>query len=168
MKKKIVAIISVVSLICTMGMTALAAESSTTVINSAADKVAEQVVAAVEQAVVTNGDAAQAVEQVMTTPATAAFDATIKALNGDIAFNNMGTKKTLATAVDAFGNKISAVSKINGVTSGSLVMLYAVMADGTVEVVEGIVDPVSGLILGIFKGTPATITTMVIIPASAK
>ena len=168
MKKKLVAIMTVVALACSMSMTAFAAESSTTAANSAANTVAETVVAAVETAVATNADTAAAVEQVLTTPATPAFDATIKALGSDIAFNNMGTKKTLASAVDAFGNVIAAVSKIDGVTNGSLVMLYAVCADGTVEVVEGIVDPVTGLILGAFKGTPVTISTLVIIPASAK
>lgn len=110
-------------------------------------------------------NAGAAVSQLMTRPATPMFQATINALGGKADINDCGTKKTLASAKDAFGNTIASAGTINGVTSGSLVMLMSVNADGTVEFVEGVVDPVTGQILGAFKGMPVTITVLVFIPA---
>lgn len=104
------------------------------------------------------------VSNLMTTPATPMFQATINALGGKADINNCGTVKTLAAAKDAFGNTIASAGKINGVTTGSLVMLMSVNADGTVEFVEGLVDPVTGQIFGAFQGTPATISVMVFVP----
>ncbi len=116
----------------------------------------------------TGASAGAAVSAMMTTPATPMFQATIDALGGKAAINNCGTKKTAAVAKDAFGNVIASAGTVKGVTSGSLVMLMSVNADGTVEFVEGVVDPVTGQILGAFKGTPKTITVMVFIPADLK
>ena len=110
-------------------------------------------------------DAGAAVSQLMTRPATPMFQATINALGGKADINNCGTRKTLASAKDAFGNTIASAGQIKGVTSGSLVMLMGVNANGTVEFVEGVVDPVTGQILGAFQGTPVTITVLVFIPA---
>ncbi len=45
----------------------------------------------------------------------------------------------------------SETSSIKLTSAGSLVMLMSVNADGTVEFVEGVVDPVTGEILGAFK-----------------
>ena len=115
----------------------------------------------------TSADAGAAVSALMTTPATPMFQATINALNGKAAINNCGTVKTKAVAKDAFGNVIASAGSMTakGVTSGSLVMLMSVNADGTVEFVEGVVDPVTGEILGAFKGTPKTISVLVFVPA---
>lgn len=115
----------------------------------------------------TSEDACTAVSALMTTPATPMFQATINALNGKAAINNCGTVKTKAVAKDAFGNVIASAGsmKAKGVTNGSLVMLMSVNADGTVEFVEGVVDPVTGEILGAFKGTPKTISVLVFVPA---
>ena len=75
--------------------------------------------------------------------------------------NNCGTVKTAAVAADALGNNIASAGVIPNVTSGALVMLMSVNADGTVEYVEGVVDPVTGAVLGAFKGIPTTITVLV-------
>lgn len=109
-------------------------------------------------------NAGAAVSQIMTTPATPMFQATINALGGNAGINNCGTVKTLASAKDAFGNTIASAGKIDGITSGSLVMLMSVNTDGTVEFVEGVVDPVTGQILGAFQGTPVTISVLVFVP----
>lgn len=109
-------------------------------------------------------NAGAAVSELMTRAATPMFQATINALNGKVGFNNCGTVKTVAIAQDAFGNNIASAGKIENVTAGSLVMLMSVDTDGTVEIVEGVVDPATGLILGIFQGTPKTITVLVVIP----
>ena len=47
-------------------------------------------------------------------------------------------------------------------TSGALILLMSVNADGTIEYVEGIVDPVTGAVLGAFQGVPSTITVLVL------
>lgn len=109
-------------------------------------------------------NAGSAVSQIMTRPATPMFRATINALGGNVAINDCGTVKTLAAAQDAFGNTIASAGTIKGVTAGSLVMLMSVNADGTVEYVEGIVDPVTGHVMGAFKGVPTTISIMVFVP----
>lgn len=111
-------------------------------------------------------NAGAAVSALMTTPATPMFQATINVLGGNVGINNCGTVKTLASAKDAFGNTIASAGKITGITSGSLVMLMGVNADGTVEFVEGVVDTVTGQILGAFQGTPVTISVLVFVPAN--
>lgn len=108
--------------------------------------------------------AGAAVSQMMTRPATPMFRATINALGGNVGINDCGTVKTLAAAQDAFGNTIASAGTVKGVTAGSLVMLMSVNADGTVEYVEGIVDPVTGHVMGAFKGVPSTISVLVFVP----
>lgn len=124
----------------------------------------ETVVSIVADTTTAGGDAGAAVSNLMTSAATPMFQATINALNGKAGINNCGTVKTAAVAQDAFGNIIASAGKIEGVTSGSLVMLMSVNTDGAVEFVEGVVDPATGLILGAFQGTPKTITVLVFIP----
>ena len=106
------------------------------------------------------------VESVLTTPATEFFTKTVAAIaeikGSDMVVNNMGTIKTAATAVDVFGNVIASAGVVENVTSGALVLLMSVNADGTIEYVEGVVDPVTGVVLGAFKGTPAVITVLVL------
>jgi len=109
-------------------------------------------------------NAGAAVSQMMTRPATPMFRATINALGGNVSINECATVKTLAAAQDAFGNTIASAGTIKGVTAGSLVMLMSVNADGTVEYVEGIVDPVTGQVMGAFKGAPTTISVLVFVP----
>ncbi len=115
--------------------------------------------AAPEQLVVT-------VEALMTTAPTEFFTQTVAAVaqtrGSAMVVNNMGTIKTAATATDAFGNVIASAGTITGVTDGSLVLLMSVNADGTIEYVEGVVDPVTGQILGAFKGVPTVITVLVL------
>ena len=74
----------------------------------------------------------------------------------------MGTVKTAATAKDALGNTIASAGVVKNVTSGALIMLMSINADGTIEYVEGIVDPVTGAVMGAFQGTPAVITVLVL------
>ncbi len=38
----------------------------------------------------------------------------------------------------------------------------SVNADGTIEYVEGVVDPVTGAVFGAFKGMPVTLTVLVL------
>lgn len=122
------------------------------------------VVSLVATQAATGSNAGAAVSQLMTRPATPMFQATINALNGKAGINNCGTVKTLATAKDAFGNTIASAGKIKGITNESLIMLMSVNTDRTVEFVEGVVDPVTGQILGAFQGTPVTISVLVFIP----
>lgn len=108
----------------------------------------------------------QKVSELLTQAPSPQFQETIKALaitkGADVAVNNMGTVKTSAVAKDALGNTIASAGKIKHVTAGALVMLMSVNADGTIEYVEGVVDPVTGEVLGAFQGTPAVITVMVL------
>lgn len=80
----------------------------------------------------------------------------------NIAVNNCGTVKTAAVATDALGNNIASAGVVRHVTSGALIMLMSVNADGTIEYVEGIVDPVTGAVLGAFQGVPSVITVLVL------
>lgn len=76
--------------------------------------------------------------------------------------NNMGTIKTAATATDVFGNVIASAGVVKNVTSQALILLMSVNADGTIEYVEGVVDPVTGAVVGAFKGVPTVITVLVL------
>jgi hypothetical protein len=106
------------------------------------------------------------VQSLMTTAASSQFTATIQALaetkGSAMVVNDMGTVKTAASAKDAYGNTIASAGVIKNVTSGALIMLMSVNADGTVEYVEGVVDPITGSVLGAFQGTPAVITVLVL------
>lgn len=105
------------------------------------------------------------VSNILTAPATPQFNATIVALaemkGSDMVVNNMGSIKTAAVAKDALGNTIASAGVVEHVTSGSLIMLMGVNEDGTIEYVEGVVDPVSGVVMGAFQGTPVIITVLV-------
>lgn len=130
----------------------------------------DTVVAATKQNIVASATTAQgavvAVQSLLTKAASPIFMQTVAALaeikGSSMVVNNMGTLKTAAIAQDALGNTIAAAGYVKNVTAGSLVMLMSVNADGTVEYVEGVVDPVTGLIMGVFQGTPSVITVLVL------
>ena len=106
------------------------------------------------------------VESVLTTPATEFFTNTVAAISeikgSAMVVNNMGTIKTAATATDVFGNVIASAGVVENVTSQALILLMSVNADGTIEYVEGVVDPVTGAVVGAFKGVPTVITVLVL------
>ena len=135
------------------------------------DKVVAQkqaeVVNTVAAVAAANGEQAAAqVATLLTAQASEQFTATVAALaetkGADMVVNNMGTVKTAATAKDALGNTIASAGVVKNVTSGALIMLMSINADGTIEYVEGIVDPVTGAVMGAFQGTPAVITVLVL------
>lgn len=120
--------------------------------------------AAVAASAVSAPQAVATVQALMTTAPTEFFSKTVEALatmKGSAMVVNCGTVKTAAVATDALGNNIASAGVIPNVTSGALIMLMSVNADGTVEYVEGVVDPVTGSVLGAFKGVPTTITVLV-------
>lgn len=130
----------------------------------------DTVVAAASQNIVASATTAQGavttVQSLLTRSASPIFMQTVAALaeikGSSMVVNNMGTLKTAAVAQDPLGNNIAAAGYIKNVTSGALVMLMSVNADGTVEYVEGVVDPVTGLIMGVFQGVPSVITVLVL------
>lgn len=128
--------------------------------------VVENVTTTLVTASATPATAVATVESVLTTPATEFFTNTVAAISemkgSAMVVNNMGTIKTAATATDVFGNVIASAGVVDHVTSGALVLLMSVNADGTIEYVEGVVDPVTGVVLGAFKGTPTVITVLVL------
>ncbi len=129
-------------------------------------KVVDNVTTTIVSAATSTTSAVASVESILTTPATEFFAQTVEALaevkGTDMVVNNMGTIKTAATAKDAFGNVIASVGTVKNVTSQALILLMSVNADGTIEYVEGIVDPVTGAVVGAFKGTPSVITVLVL------
>lgn len=110
--------------------------------------------------------AAETINNILSAPASDFFCETVKALaeikGSDMVVNNCGTIKTAAVAKDAFGNTIASAGVVKNVTSGALIMLMSVNADGTIEYVEGVVDPVTGAVVGAFQGTPSVITVLVL------
>lgn len=106
------------------------------------------------------------VQSLLTTSASPVFTQTVAALSQmkgtQMVVNTMGTVKTAAVAKDALGNTIASAGVIKNVTSGALVMLMSVNADGTIEYVEGVVDPVTGVVMGAFQGVPSVITVLVL------
>lgn len=110
--------------------------------------------------------AVAAVQALMTTAPTDFFLKTVKAcaeMKGSaMVVNNCGTIKTVAIAKDMYGNNIASAGIVKYVTKGALIMLMSVNSDGEVEYVEGVVDPVSGAVMGAFRGKPAVITVLVI------
>ena len=106
------------------------------------------------------------VQALMTTAPTPFFAQTIEALaaakGSEMVINDCGTVKTVAVAADAFGNNIASAGVIKNVTAGALILLMSVNADGQVEYVEGVVDPVTGAVVGAFKGVPRAITVLVL------
>lgn len=110
--------------------------------------------------------ASTVVNDILSVPASDFFCATVKALSdikgSAMVVNNCGTVKTAAVAKDALGNTIASAGVIKNVTDGALIMLMSINADGTIEYVEGIVDPVTGAVVGAFNGTPSIITVLVL------
>lgn len=104
----------------------------------------------------------EAVSAVLTTPASDIFKATINALGGNIRMVNAGGYKVTAVAPSADGRKVASVGTVKGVTKYAFIILISVNEDGTIETVEGTVDPVTLQVMGAFKGTPKTITVSVI------
>lgn len=117
-------------------------------------------------AAVPTEQAATTINSILTVQASDFFSATVQALaeikGSDMVVNNCGTVKTAAVAKDALGNTIASAGKIKNVTEKALIMLMSVNTDGTIEYVEGIVDPVTGAVVGAFKGTPSVITVLVL------
>lgn len=105
----------------------------------------------------------EAVSAVLTTPASGMFKATINALGGNIKMVYAGGYKVKATAPTPDGRVVANVGTVKGVTKYAYIVLTSVNADGSVEIVEGVVDPVTLEVVGAFKGTPATITVSVIV-----
>ena len=125
------------------------------------------VIADVAASSIANGmNPGEAVSAVMTSPASDIFKATINALGGNIKLVNAGGYKVASAMTDESGKTIASVGTVNGVSKYAFVMLTAVNADGSIEVVEGVVDPVSLQVIGVFTGTPSTITVSVIVPAN--
>ena len=107
----------------------------------------------------------EAVSAVLTTPASEIFKATINVLGGRIRTVNAGGYKVVAAAPGADGRTVASVGTVKGVTKYAFVILTSVNADGTVEIVEGTVDPVTLQVMGAFHGTPVTVTVSVIVAA---
>jgi hypothetical protein len=145
-----VAIVSANGEVSAVTLDTVIASASSTIIAAAANP---------ENAVAT-------IQSLLTSEVTPQFLATVQALaeikGSSMVVNNMGTIKTAAVAKDAFGNTIASAGVVKNVTSGALILLMSVNADGNVEYVEGVVDPVTGSVLGAFQGTPSVITVLVL------
>ena len=137
--------------VSTVNMTQYTEQTNTSVVAAAAASVGE--------------NPGEAVSAIMTTPASDLFKATINALGGDIRMVNAGGYKVTAAAPEADGRIVASVGTVKGVTKYAFVILISVNEDGTVEIVEGTVDPVTLQVMGAFKGTPKTITVSVVMPA---
>lgn len=122
-------------------------------------------VVAAAAAAIGSADPGEAVSAVMTTPASDLFKATINALGGNIRMVNAGGYKVTAAAPGADGRTVASVGTVKGVTKYAFVILISVNEDGTTEIVEGTVDPVTLQVMGAFKGTPRTITVSVVMAA---
>lgn len=122
--------------------------------------------AAANAAATGTGNVGNSLQNIMTSPVSTVFTQTVAALSemkgGNVVVNNCGTVKTAASAKDALGNTIASAGIIKNVQPGALVLLMSVNEDGTIEYVEGIVDPLTGSVLGAFKGTPKALTVMVL------
>jgi hypothetical protein len=145
-----VAIVSADGKVSAVSLDTVITDATTTIIASAASP----------------ANAVATIQSLLTSEVTPQFLATIEALaemkGSNMVVNNMGTIKTAAVAKDAFGNTIASAGVVKNVTSGALILLMSVNADGTVEYVEGLVDPVTGAVLGAFQGTPSVITVLVL------
>ncbi|MDE7265888.1 MAG: hypothetical protein K2N89_00265 [Lachnospiraceae bacterium] len=130
------------------------------------DKVISSTQSVIVSSAISEQQAAVTVQAIMTTPPTEFFVQTVEALAAmkgtSMVVNNCGTIKTKAVATDINGKHIASAGVIKNVTSGSLIMLMSVDEDGTVEYVEGVVDPVTGAVLGAFEGIPVVITVLVL------
>ncbi len=129
-------------------------------------KFTEQVSEAVISVAAANAaNPGEAVSSVLTTPASDLFKATINVLGGKIRTVNAGGYKVVSAAPSADGRTVATVGTVRGVTKYAFVILTSVNEDGSVEIVEGTVDPVTLQVMGVFAGTPKTITVSVIMAA---
>lgn len=142
------------------------ASSDGTVTAVTLDKVVGETQSTLTSAVSSPAQAVATVQALMTTAPTPFFAQTVEALatmkGSSVVVNDCGTVKTAAVVKDTLGNNIASAGVIKNVTSGALIMLMSVNADGTIEYVEGVVDPVTGAVIGAFKGVPAVITVLVL------
>lgn len=122
--------------------------------------------AVVTVAAANSANPGEAVSSVLTAPASEIFKATINVLNGKIRTVNAGGYKVVSAAPGTDGRTVASVGTVRGVTKYAFVILTSVNADGTVEIVEGTVDPVTLQVMGVFNGTPKTITVSVIMAAN--
>jgi hypothetical protein len=118
----------------------------------------------------------ETISSMMTGETTAQFTSTIAAAAAEVAsdpakkmvVNVMSTVKTSgagskgAVAVDSFGNNIASAGIVANVVDGQPIMLMSVNEDGTVEIVEGKIDPITGQLVGLFKGKPKVLTVLVV------
>lgn len=125
-------------------------------------QVSDTVVAAALSSAAGGANPGEAVSAILTSPASDIFKATINALGGNIRLVNTGGYQVVASTVDSTGKTVASVGTVKGVTKYAYVILTAVNADGTVEIVEGTVDPVTLQVMGAFSSVPATITVSVI------
>lgn len=127
-----------------------------------ARQVSDTVVTAALSSAASGVNPGEAVSAILTSPASDIFKATINALGGNIRLVNTGGYQVVASTVDSTGKTVASVGTVKGVTKYAYVILTAVNADGTVEIVEGTVDPVTLQVMGAFSSVPATITVSVI------
>lgn len=125
-------------------------------------QVSDTVVTAALSSAASGANPGEAVSAILTSPASDIFKATINALGGNIRLVNTGGYQVVASTVDSTGKTVASVGTVKGVTKYAYVILTAVNADGTVEIVEGTVDPVTLQVMGAFSSVPATITVSVI------
>jgi hypothetical protein len=118
----------------------------------------------------------EAITTMLTSPATEQFTKTVQEAAKVVAADNnkkmrvnvMGSVRTEgsgakgATAVDSFGNNIASAGSVSHVVDGQPIMLMSVNEDGTVEVVQGVIDPITGHVVGLFKGKPRVLTVLVV------
>lgn len=107
-------------------------------------------------------DPGEAISSALSAPASDIFKATINVLGGKIRTVNAGGYKVVSSAPGVDGRTVASVGTVKGVTKYAFVILTAVNADGSVEIVEGTVDPVTLQVMGAFRGTPKAITVSVI------
>lgn len=125
-------------------------------------QVSDTVVTTALSSAASGANPGEAVSAILTSPASDIFKATINALGGNIRLVNTGGYQVVASTVDSTGKTVASVGTVKGVTKYAYVILTAVNADGTVEIVEGTVDPVTLQVMGAFSSVPATITVSVI------
>lgn len=147
-------------------VTVAVANANGTVSATTLDAVVKSSASAIVASAASTDSVVATVQSLLTTNASPVFTQTVAALSQmkgtQMVVNTMGTVKTASVAKDALGNTIASAGVIKNVTSGALVMLMSVNADGTVEYVEGVVDPVTGVVMGAFKGVPSVITVLVL------
>lgn len=110
----------------------------------------------------------EAVSAALTAPASDIFKKTINVLGGKIDTVNAGGYKVVSSVPGTNGKTVASVGTVKGVTKYAFVILTSVNENGTVEIVEGTVDPVSLQVMGAFAGTPKAITVSVIVAAKAE